>query len=170
MANLNLFKTLMGRLAPAADTVNEAGGTAYTRDAREALASGKVRLDGVPTADPGRDVDPARVSFQPNAPRIRVGRDLVVIRRDARLAVVSLTWRNDGTLAWEVRDDGVGLADPSAALLRGSGLAGIKERIWALGADLQFEPAEPGAPRPGLRLHATLQVPADDAAPRTSTP
>lgn len=85
----------------------------------------------------------------------------------AQSAEVSLTWHDDGRLSWEVRDDGVGLPDPAAALLRGSGLAGIKERIWALGADLAASPARPatpGATRPGLRLHAVLQVADDDPA------
>ena len=38
MANKNLFKSLMSRLAPKADTVNEAGGLAYARSSKHALA------------------------------------------------------------------------------------------------------------------------------------
>ncbi|MFI4861868.1 MAG: RNA-binding protein [Phycisphaerales bacterium JB063] len=38
MANKSLFKSLAGKLAPKADTRNEAGGTAYAFDARHALA------------------------------------------------------------------------------------------------------------------------------------
>lgn len=38
MANKNLFSSLAGKLVPAADTVNEAGGLAYRFDARHALA------------------------------------------------------------------------------------------------------------------------------------
>lgn len=38
MANKTLFQTLMGRLVPPADIRNDAGGAAYTRDPREALA------------------------------------------------------------------------------------------------------------------------------------
>ena len=38
MANKTLFQTIPGRTLPVADTVNEAGGVAYARSAREALA------------------------------------------------------------------------------------------------------------------------------------
>ena len=61
-------------------------------------------------------------------------------------------------LDWSVADDGIGLPDTAAALQRGNGLAGLKERVWALGADLQVVPSQPGTPRPGCRLSATLWV------------
>ncbi len=38
MANKNLFRSIVGRMLPAPDTINEAGGTAYAFDARHALA------------------------------------------------------------------------------------------------------------------------------------
>lgn len=38
MANKSLFQSLRGRFLPAADTVNEAGGLAYSRTAKQALA------------------------------------------------------------------------------------------------------------------------------------
>ena len=38
MANKTLFNSLPGKLAPKADAVNEAGGTAYAFEARHALA------------------------------------------------------------------------------------------------------------------------------------
>jgi two-component system sensor histidine kinase UhpB len=68
---------------------------------------------------------------------------------------------------WSVQDDGRGLDGLDAALRRGSGLAGIKERVWALGGELEatapaallpdmerggLPTAEPAGP--GLRLHA----------------
>jgi two-component system sensor histidine kinase UhpB len=37
-----------------------------------------------------------------------------------------------------VQDDGRGLHSLEAALRRGSGLAGIKERVWALGGELDW--------------------------------
>jgi two-component system, NarL family, sensor histidine kinase UhpB len=40
---------------------------------------------------------------------------------------------------WSVVDNGVGLPDPATAMARGNGLAGIRERLWALGADLRIE-------------------------------
>jgi 23S rRNA pseudouridine1911/1915/1917 synthase len=66
------------------------------KDARDAMQSGKVRLKGVPTADGGREVDPADVELLPNAPRLTVGRDVVMLRRDAHLAVV---WKPGGMLS-----------------------------------------------------------------------
>ena len=38
MSNKNIFKTLVGMLTPAADTVNNAGGTAYKLSPKQALA------------------------------------------------------------------------------------------------------------------------------------
>jgi two-component system sensor histidine kinase UhpB len=74
----------------------------------------------------------------------------------ARQARVHLQMQADGRLLWSVQDDGVGLPDPAQALLHGSGLGGIHERVWALGADLLLAPAAPGARRPGLLLQASL--------------
>lgn len=63
-----------------------------------------------------------------------------------------------GVIDWSVQDDGCGLG--AGAWQRGNGLAGVKERIWAAGGDLQWEPASEdsaaGAGTPGLRLHARL--------------
>lgn len=58
------------------------------REARRLLETGKVYLGPAPTADPTRDVDPAMVAIRENAPRVRVGRDAVVLERDRHLAVV----------------------------------------------------------------------------------
>ena len=51
------------------------------------------------------------------------------------------------------------------ALLQGSGLAGIHERVWALGADLLLAPADEGARRPGLLLQARLPVATAETTP-----
>lgn len=77
----------------------------------------------------------------------------------ARHAVVSLRWHaataaGGRAIDWAVQDDGVGVADLGSALQRGNGLAGIKERIWASGGDLDTGPARPGHPQPGWRLAA----------------
>jgi two-component system sensor histidine kinase UhpB len=62
---------------------------------------------------------------------------------------------------WVVTDDGQGVPDLQAAFRRGNGLAGIKERLWALGADLQIGPSGrvvgQGA---GCRLAAAVFLPA----------
>jgi two-component system, NarL family, sensor histidine kinase UhpB len=61
-------------------------------------------------------------------------------------------------IEWQVSDDGVGLDTLEAAQQRGNGLAGIRERVWAFGGDLQCAAAV-GAPavKPGLVLRALFQ-------------
>lgn len=72
-------------------------------------------------------------------------------------ASVSLRWpAGSEAIEWSVADDGIGLADAGAALRRGNGLAGIKERVWAFGGDLRLQPTRTGGSRPGLLLGATL--------------
>lgn len=83
----------------------------------------------------------------------------------ASQAQVEVRLQPDGRLLWRVQDDGLGLPDPSQALLQGSGLGGIHERVWALGADLVLRPATPDARRPGLCLQAVLPALGALAAP-----
>ena len=45
------------------------------------------------------------------------------------------------SLHWQVSDDGAGLGSLQVALQRGNGLAGIRQRVWALGGDLDCEVA-----------------------------
>ena len=66
------------------------------RAAREAMQSGKVLWRGIPTADAAREIDPAEVQVEPNAPRIVVGRDPFIRFRDAHLVVV---WKPAGLLS-----------------------------------------------------------------------
>jgi len=63
-------------------------------------------------------------------------------------------------LDWSVADDGRGLGEPLALLAqRGNGLAGLRERVWSQGSDLQVAPAQAGqALAPGLRLSATFHA------------
>jgi two-component system sensor histidine kinase UhpB len=79
--------------------------------------------------------------------------------RHAGASQVSVQLQRQGnTLRWQVADDGAGLADPGPALLRGSGLAGLRERVWALGGELRIDATRPGAARPGLTLSAQLAL------------
>ncbi len=78
----------------------------------------------------------------------------------ASRAVLSLSLhvdaqRRPSAIVWEVADDGVGIGEPALALQRGTGLAGLKERVWALGAELEFGPL----PGRGLRLRARFGLP-----------
>ena len=52
------------------------------------LDTGKVFLQGMPTADGRRDVKAKDVEVRPNAPRLRPGRDPVLLFRDPDFAVV----------------------------------------------------------------------------------
>jgi signal transduction histidine kinase len=63
--------------------------------------------------------------------------------------------REDGRLAVEVEDDGVGGADPT----RGSGLRGLDDRVTALGGSLSLE----SVPGKGTRLTAWLPASEDVA-------
>ena len=86
---------------------------------------------------------------------------LTNVARHAQASEVTLRlhWPAGGeAIEWSVSDDGIGLPDAQAALRRGNGLAGIKERAWAFGGDVSLQPARPGQARPGLRLSATLQA------------
>lgn len=69
----------------------------------------------------------------------------------------------DGALRWSVADDGSGVDSVAGSFQLGNGLAGMRERAWALGSDLEIGPACAAKERPGLRLGATF-------ASRTSMP
>jgi two-component system sensor histidine kinase UhpB len=93
---------------------------------------------------------------------------------------LALTWQappqprpgaEDGasaTLVWTVCDDGVGLPGDGSAAQRGNGLAGMRERAWAMGGELVMSMA-PAAQRrsghPGYCLTARFQVTAVSEAP-----
>jgi signal transduction histidine kinase len=66
---------------------------------------------------------------------------------------------NDGVLAIEVRDDGIGGADP-----RGHGLVGITDRVDALGGRLRIESSR------GTALIAELPLPSHEATRAGSPP
>ena len=66
------------------------------RDARAALSTGKVWLNDLPTRDGGQQVDPKSVRLWREAPRIRVGSDVVIVWRDDEVAVA---WKPPGMLS-----------------------------------------------------------------------
>jgi two-component system sensor histidine kinase UhpB len=76
---------------------------------------------------------------------------------------LTLQRRDDGdALQWQVSDDGAGLGSLQVALQRGNGLAGIRQRVWALGSDLECNPVGGAVPR-GLCLRARFRMPAIQA-------
>jgi signal transduction histidine kinase len=76
-------------------------------------------------------------------------------RHGARKRVdIDLTVRDDWA-SLTVRDDGPGFPDDAVARLRSrGGLAGIRERVGALGGDLSMDNHEEG----GARVHVRIPV------------
>lgn len=66
------------------------------RAARELMSTGKVWVGGAPTADAGRRVEGPEVRVLPNAPRVVVGRDPVLLHVDAAVVVA---WKPAGLLS-----------------------------------------------------------------------
>ena len=86
---------------------------------------------------------------------------LTNVARHAQASSVGLQLKwpaGSEAIEWSVSDDGQGVADGDAAMRRGNGLAGLRERVWAFGGDVALRPARPGTVRPGLRLEATLRA------------
>lgn len=138
---------------------------------RLAVRDGEHRDLATPSAWP--DADAAAAIELPQAMvrmLYRISQEaLTNVARHARathavlqLALCRPDGRTGGPLAieWQVSDDGVGLGALDSAQLRGNGLAGMRERIWAFGGDLQCCAARPAGERPGLLLHARFQIPA----------
>ena len=61
-------------------------------------------------------------------------------------------------IAWSVADDGVGVRAAAGVLPRGNGIAGIQQRVWAQGSDLQLGPATADASAPGWRMAADFDT------------
>ncbi|HEY2396297.1 MAG TPA: histidine kinase [Rudaea sp.] len=77
--------------------------------------------------------------------------------RHSRATWAQVALATDGsTLSWSVEDDGTGIDDVGGGIQSGNGLAGMRERAWALGSDLQIEPARAVVERPGLRVAAAF--------------
>jgi two-component system sensor histidine kinase UhpB len=80
---------------------------------------------------------------------------LTNVVRHAHASRVCVRIARDGdAVLWSVRDDGVGIADIGASVRVGNGIAGMRERAWAHGSDLEMAPASDDAKRPGLSLSA----------------
>ncbi|WP_344942907.1 sensor histidine kinase [Actinomadura miaoliensis] len=119
--------------------------------ARTRAAGLAVRLTG--------DTDPEFLGSLP-APVSAAGYRIVqealtnVVRHaHASSATVRIT-RADGAVVLQVDDDGAGPCDP-AALERGNGLRGMRERAAAVGGRVSAEPGPSG----GFRVHARLPLP-----------
>jgi len=58
--------------------------------------------------------------------------------------------RANGDVEWSIEDDGVGL--DAGALHRGNGLAGMRERVWAHGGEIEIGARSEDAERRGVRI------------------
>lgn len=115
-------------------------------------------------ADPGAALDGLALSRPLALALYRISQEaLTNVMRHARADTARLQLCFTGAAAagaallieWQVDDDGVGLP-PGDAAARGNGIAGLRERVWAQGADLVCQAALPDSARPGLRLGAAL--------------
>jgi two-component system, NarL family, sensor histidine kinase UhpB len=82
----------------------------------------------------------------------------VVRHANATHVIVTLGQDADDRLRWSVQDDGVGMSSLADNLHLGNGLAGMRERAWAHGSDLEIVAARTTDAN-GLRLSATFLLP-----------
>lgn len=80
--------------------------------------------------------------------------------RHAQASRVAIDVQASGAgIEWCCQDDGIGIDSGDGAAQRGNGLAGLRERVWAHGGELDIGPAQPhSALRPGLRLVARFDT------------
>lgn len=77
----------------------------------------------------------------------------------ARTVAVSLAARAGEGVRWSVCDDGIGIASYAEALQQGNGLAGLRERVWAHGGELEMLDRGPAGGSRGLCLQARFPWP-----------
>jgi two-component system sensor histidine kinase UhpB len=142
---------LAGLLEALASSWSRTGDGQFRCEARvHRIASGTSALDGIALP---RAVVLAlyRISQEAftNAVRHSGGRHarVVVEIDDSRPATILLQWSSS--------DDGRGLQQAESALQRGNGLAGIKERVWALDGEFDWTPSGP-ATMAGMGMRARL--------------
>jgi len=80
---------------------------------------------------------------------------------DATRVEVRVGTRANGDIEWCVEDDGIGLDSVENAPHRGNGLAGMRERVWAYGGEIEMGPCgNDSTQRAGLRIRAHFALPA----------
>jgi two-component system sensor histidine kinase UhpB len=75
---------------------------------------------------------------------------------DAAHVDVRVGTRANGDIEWSVEDDGVGL--DAGALHRGNGLAGMRERVWAHGGEIEIGARADHAAGGGVRIVARFSA------------
>jgi two-component system sensor histidine kinase UhpB len=121
-----------------------------------ARSGNKVRFDLV------CDVDDGSVAQELAVTIYRMTQEaLTNIARHARAKQASVrVWHEGQTLHWQVSDDGAGLLEPEQAMLRGRGLAGLRERVWTHGGTLTIQSPQAG----GTTLQARFEWPLQGVA------
>jgi len=82
---------------------------------------------------------------------------------DATRVDVRVGARANGDIEWSVEDDGVGLDSVERAPHRGNGLAGMRERVWAHGGEIEIGPVARYDARAGLRITAHFSMRSEPA-------
>lgn len=139
---------LISGLRPA--RLDEVGfAAAVTMHARDVAERGGLTLELSVEADPVRADDPAAVVGYR-----ALQEALTNVARHAEASTVCVEVSADGTrLRVAVADDGAGF-DPDAIASGGFGLAGLRERVAALGGEVELETA----PGRGTRLAVSLPI------------
>jgi two-component system sensor histidine kinase UhpB len=157
------LRGLLSQLNPLAGSGSDASDTDPPQRLRELL---QELVDGWSAADGGR----TQCSLQFSADAALLPRPLLLavyrmsqealtnVARHAdaqRVTVQVHIDRHGDQVAWSVEDDGRGIADLASARCRGNGLAGLHERAWAFGGELESGTGSSGR---GLRLSARLPL------------
>lgn len=148
-------RDLLVRLRP--HGAHAGAGVPLQRMLDELLQSWRTRLHGAVRLSLRCEVDAAAIPAELALAAYRLTQEaLTNAVRHARASAVEVVLASDadGALDWSVSDDGVGINAVAEAMPRGNGLAGMRERVWALGGELDIGPARADALRPGLRLVA----------------
>lgn len=153
------MRHMLQRLRPQSrrDAVDTEGLAAWLQsliDGWQARAGNTTRLDLV------CEVGDARIPAELAVSLYRMTQEaLTNIARHAQATHASVRiWQEGQALHWQLDDDGVGLLEPEQAMLRGRGLAGLRERAWTHGGTLGIH----STPQGGMRLQARFALPAQE--------
>jgi two-component system sensor histidine kinase UhpB len=115
-----------------------------------------ARLGDATTFELDYSIQPGDISDDVAATLFRLTQEALTnaVRHAQASRVCVRVAREGDAVRWSVRDDGVGIADIGASVGVGNGIAGMRERAWAHGSDLEIARASDDARRPGLSLSA----------------
>ena len=164
-------RDLLARLRPHA--ANASANVPLRRMLDDLLSGWRTRSHGATRFALHCDVDVAAIPADLALAVYRMTQEALTnaVRHAQATAVdVALAGDADGALRWAVSDDGIGIDSIANAMPRGNGLAGLRERVWALGGDFDIGPVQPRGVRPGLRVAARFAAPRSPLAGDRSGP